>query len=119
MNWLTVAVGVLLLLASGVSGSLVMLYRARKIHLIEHGYGVSTPYLRHIAGGIGAVVGIIIGGIVIYFLSLNHQGALIEWIGRFSYVLVTAASGAHLLGLIHTALDRGFRSYRGFGRVAR
>ena len=120
MNWLTVAVGVLLLLASGVSGSLVMLYRARKMHRLEQGYGVSTPYLRHIAGGIGAVVGVIIGGIAVYFFSLNRQGPVIEWIGRFSYVLVTAASGAHLLGLIHTALhldreEKAWRQQRGPG----
>ena len=120
MNWLTVVVGVLVLLASGVSGSLVMLYRARKIHLLEQGYGVTTPYLRHIAGGIGAAVGVVIGAIVVYFLSLNRQGPPIEWIGRFSYVLVSAASGAHLLDLVHTALhlvreEKAWNQQRGPG----
>ncbi len=103
MSWLPVLAGILLVVASGVSGSLALLYRGYKMRQYEQAYGLTTPYLQHISGGIGAIMGLIIGGIAVYYLSLNQQASLIEWIGRFSYVLVTAASGGHLLVLVHTA----------------
>jgi len=71
----------------------------------EKAYGLSTPYLPHIAAVIGAVAGLIIGGIIVFYLSLNQQGNPIEWIGRFSYVLVAWAGGGHLLILIYSALQ--------------
>jgi len=104
LNWLLAVAAILLVLACGASGSLALLYRARRMRLQERTYGLSTPYLPHVAGGIGAAAGLIIGGIVAYFLSLNQQGRLIEWIGRFSYVLITWSGGGHLLSLVHTAL---------------
>ena len=103
-EWLLIAVGVLLLIACGASGSLVLLYRARQMRLREREYGVHTPYLQQIAGGIGACAGLVVGGILLYYLSLNRRGELIEWIGRSSYLLVAWAAGGHLMSLVHTAL---------------
>ena len=105
MNWLLITVGVLLVLACGVSGSLALLYRARRMHLREQVYALSTPYLPHIAATIGGGAGLIIGGLMVFYLSLNQQGNPIEWIGRFSYVLVTWAGGGHLLYLVHIGLQ--------------
>ena len=99
--------GGLLVLACGVSGSLALLYRARQMRLQERDYDITTPYLQHIAGGIGAVVGLIIGGIAVYFLSLNQQSPLIAWIGCFSYILIAGASGGHVLSLVYTTLCLG------------
>ncbi|MBT4500468.1 MAG: hypothetical protein HOC74_22255 [Gemmatimonadetes bacterium] len=105
MNWFLIAVGVLLVLACGVSGSLALLYRARRMRLREQAYGLSTPYLPHIAAVIGGLSGLLIGGLLAYYLSLNQQGNPIEWIGRFSYVLVAWAGGGHLLYLVHIGLQ--------------
>ena len=120
MNWLLIAVGVLLILASGASGSLVMLYRARQMRVQEQQYSIAAPYLQHLAGGIGAVVGLIIGGLAVYYLGLNQKATLIEWIGRFSYILVAGASGGHVLVLVHTGLhlvreERAWKRRRGPG----
>ena len=121
LNWLVVVGGILLVVACGVSGSLVLLYRGRQMRLQERQYAISTPYLQHIAGGIGAAMGLAIGGVVFYYLSLNKQATLIEWIGRFSYILVAAASGGHLLVLVTTALnlmreEQAWKNKRGPGR---
>ena len=107
MNWVATIAGGLLVLACGVSGSLALLYRARQMRLQEQDYDITTPYLQHIAGGIGAMVGLIIGGIAVYFLSFNQQNPLIAWIGRFSYILIAGASGGHVLSLVYTTLCLG------------
>ena len=104
MTWLLVVAVVLLLLACGLSGSFVLLYKGRQLKLRERDYGIDTPNLQHISGGIGAVVGLVIGGILVYYFSLNKQAGVIEWIGRASYVMVTAASGGHILTLTYTLL---------------
>ena len=108
MNWLAVTAGILMILACGGSGSLYLLYRARRIRLHEGTYGIATPYLQYIAGGIGVVTGLVVGGLIAYFLSLNQKANLVEWIGRFSYVLIAAASGGHILTLVVT----GFHLWR-------
>ena len=104
MSWLLVVGAVLLLLVCGMSGSLFLMYRGRLLRLREGNYGIRTPNLQHISGGIGAVVGLVIGGVLVYYLSLNKQAGFIEWVGRTSYVLVAAASGGHLLALTYTFL---------------
>lgn len=121
MNWLAVTVGVLVLVACGGSGSLVMLYRARRLRRREQAYGVSTPYLQHIAALLGAAAGVIIGGLGSYYFSLNQQGHWIEWVGRFSYVLIAWAGSGNLLNLMHSGLllraeERGWRQPAQFGR---
>jgi len=118
LNWLPISVGVLLGLACALSGSLVLLYRARRMRLRERAYGLSTPFLPYLAAGIGAGVGLIIGGIVVYYISLNQQESPIAWIGRFSYVLIAWAGGGHLLSLVHSALllvgeERAWQRNRG------
>ena len=115
MTWLGIIAGILLVLASGVSGSVYMLYRARQIRLEEKTYGIATPYLQYIAGTIGAITGLIIGGLIVYFLALNQRIGLVEWIGRFSYVLIAAASGGHLLTLVMTGLHL-WREERAWGQ---
>ena len=115
MSVLGVIAGILLVLAGGVSGSFYMLYRARQIRLGEKAYGISTPYLKHIAGTVGAVTGLIIGGIILYFLALNQRSSLVEWVGRFSYVLITAASGGHVLTLVTVGLHL-WREEQAWGR---
>ena len=117
VNGLLIAVGILLILACGASGSLALLYRGRRMRLQEQAYGLGTAYLQYIAGGIGAGTGLIIGGIFAYYFSLNQQGNPIEWIGRFSYVLIAWSGGGHLLSLVHTTLllvgeERGWEQKR-------
>ena len=46
-----------------------------------------------------------IGGVGVYYLSLNQHANVIELIVLFSYVLVAAASGGHLLVLVTTTLN--------------
>ena len=89
------------MLSCGVTGSLALLYRARRLRLRAHQYGLAMPFLRHLAAVIGALAGLTIGGLGAYYLSLNQQVSPIEWIGRFSYVLIAWAGGSHLLSLVH------------------
>ena len=121
VNLLLIGVGVLLVLACGLSGSLAFLYRGRRMRLRDQAYGLSIPYLPHLAAVIGGIAGGIIGGIATYYLSLNQQGNPIEWIGRFSYVLITWAGGGHLFSLAHSGLllvreERGWEQSRGSGK---
>ena len=104
MDWLPYALAVLFLIACGASGSLMLLLRARGIERRERVYGIVTPRLREIASVLGALAGLAIGGIVLYFASRTSQFNLIEWVGRGSYMLVTGAASGHLLILIRTAL---------------
>ena len=104
MNWLSYVVAGLFLLACGASGSLRLLLRARGISRREREYGIVTPRLREIASVLGALAGLTIGAIVLYFASQTAHFNLIEWVGRGSYLLVTGAASGHLLVLIRTAL---------------
>ncbi len=104
MDWLHYALGVLFLIACGASGCLMLLLRARGIEGRERVYGIVTPRLREIASVLGALAGLAIGAIILYFASRTSQFDLIEWVGRGSYMLVTGAASGHLLILIRTAL---------------
>ncbi len=121
MNWLIVTIGVLALVACGATGGLVMLLRARRMRQRERAYGVQAPYLQLIAVIIGVMAGLIIGSLGAYFLSLNIQVHWIEWVGRFSYVLIAWAGSSHLFNLIHSGLllraeERGWRQPEQYGR---
>jgi biopolymer transport protein ExbB/TolQ len=102
--WLTVLLGILLVTACAVTGSVLLLFRARRLGAWERGYSVSTPHLPLIATAIGALAGIVIGVLILYFAQDSARFNLIEWIGRGSYFLVAGASGGHLLILLRTGL---------------
>ncbi len=104
MYWLTVLLGVLLVAACSVTGSVLLLFRARRLGAWERGYSVSTPHLPRIATAIGALAGVIIGVLILYFAEDSHRFNLIEWIGRGSYLLVAGASSGHILILLRTGL---------------
>lgn len=102
MNALTIAISILLAAACAVTGSLWLLYRARSISRAESAYGLTTPHLQQVAAGIGAVGGLVIGLIILYFASVTGRFNAIEWVGRAAYVLVAGASAGHLLVLVRT-----------------
>jgi hypothetical protein len=104
VNGLLIVVGILVVLACGASGSLALLYRARRLRAREQAFGVSTPYLQHLGAGLGALSGMVVGALASYYIALNQQADPIEWIGRFSYVLIAWAAGGHLLNLIHSGI---------------
>lgn len=104
MNWQVIVLGVLLVLAGGVSGSYLQLQRARRMRRRDRGYELHVPHLQYIGAGIGAVSGLIIGGLAAYYLALNQQASVFAWIGRVSYVLIAWAAGGHLLSLIYIGL---------------
>jgi|TARA_B110000495_G_C22861252_1_gene502205 hypothetical protein len=104
VNLLIVFVGVLLVLAGGISGSLVQMQRARRLHQHDRDKGVSIAHLKYIAGGIGALAGIIIGALAAYYLSLNQYADAIAWVGRFSYVLIAWSASGHVLTLVYVGL---------------
>jgi len=104
LNALIVVVGLLMVLAGGISGSLLQLQRARRLHRRDRENGVPIAHLKYIAGGLGAVAGIIIGVLVAYYLSLNQRADVIAWVGRFSYALIAWSAGGHLLTLVHVGL---------------
>ena len=114
MNWPAIFAGILVVLACGASGALVLLRRARILRAEEEKFDLHTPHLNHFAAALGAVTGLGIGGIGVYFLALNSVVDLIEWIGRFSYILVVGASGAHVL-VLGNALLALRREERAFG----
>ena len=114
MNWPAIIAGGLVILASGASGALVLLRRGRGMRSAEQKFGLHTPHLNRMAAVLGVITGLVMGGIVVYFLALNATGNIIEWIGRFSYVLVAGASGVHLLALVYAFLSLR-REERAFG----
>ena len=102
--WVTVTAAVLLVAACGLTGSIALLYRARRLGAWERGYAVATPHFHRLAAALGALSGIVIGILILYFASQSGGFSFIEWIGRGSYVLVAGASGGHLLILLRTGL---------------
>ena len=117
MYWLTVLAGVLWVAACGVTGSIALLFRARRLGAWEQRYAVTTPHFHRLATALGGLSGIVIGVLVLYFAEDSSRFNLIEWIGRSSYLLVAGASGGHLLILLRTALHlrREEKAWRGGG----
>ena len=121
MNSLVIAFGVLLVLAGGVSGSYLQLQRARRMRRRDRAYELDLPHLQYMGGGIGAIAGLLIGGLVAYYLALNQQASIFAWIGRLSYVLIAWAAGGHLLSLLHIGLhlyreEQAWQEHGGPGR---
>ena len=104
MSWLAVAAAILMMMACGATGGLALLFRARRMRQREAAYGIDTRHLQHIATGLGVAAGVIIGGLILFFLRDTARFNPIEWIGRGSYMLVAAASAGHLLILVRTIL---------------
>ena len=104
MYWVSVVAGVLLVAACGLTGSITLLYRARRLGVWERGYAVATPHFHRLAAVIGAASGIVIGVLILYFASESRDFSFIEWIGRGSYLLVAGAAAGHLLILLRTGL---------------
>ena len=104
VNALIIAIGVLLLLAGGMSGSYLQMQRARRMRRRDRSYEVDVPHLHYISAGIGALAGLGIGGLAAYYLALNQQASIFAWIGRLSYVLIIWATGGRVLTLTHIGL---------------
>ena len=96
---------ILLVLACGVTVSCWHLRRARHLRQRDQAYSLKVPRLRFLASSMGLLTGSIIGALAAYYLFINPQlASVFAWIGRFSYVLIAWAAGAHLLSLAHTGL---------------
>ena len=104
MTWLEYVVAIAFVLACSVSSSLLLLHRARGIIVHEQECGIATPRIREIASVLGAVAGLAIGAIVLFFAEQTASVNVIEWVGRGSYLLVTGAVAGHLLILIRTTI---------------
>ncbi len=104
MSGIQLLAGALLILACGLTGSLALLHRARQLSRQEQAYGITTPRLRHLAALLGAAAGLLIGGLMIYYLSFERRDNAVEWIGRASYFLIAGASSGQLLVLIRALL---------------
>jgi hypothetical protein len=99
-----IAAGILLVLASGLSVSWLMLLQGRKLHAQDQAYGIGLDRMHYWAAGIGLVVGLSMAGLLIFFLGESQRFNIVEWLGRFSYFLIIAATGGHLLVLVRTGL---------------
>ena len=96
---------ILLVLACGVTVSCWHLRRARHLRQRDQAYSLKIPRLRFLASSMGLLTGSIIGALAAYYLFISPQlASVFAWIGRFSYVLIAWAAGAHLLSLAHTGL---------------
>ena len=118
VNWVSVLVSVLLLLASAASGSLLLLYRAQRLRIRERAYGLETRYLRQIGAGVGAATGLAVGALILYFTVQTNRFDAIEWVGRSSYLLVAGAAGGHIFVLVYAAIhivqeERAWKNGRG------
>lgn len=115
MNWLGIVLGILFVAAGAASGGLLLLYRARGMRRAERSYGISTPHLQHVATTIGALGGLVVSGVLLYFLAVTTRFNIIEWVGRASYLLVAGACAGHLLVLVRTGFHL-YREERAWGR---
>ena len=96
---------ILLVLASGVTVSCLHLRWARRMRRRDQAYSLNVPRLQYLASGMGLLTGSIVGALAAYYLFINPQPASVfAWIGRFSYILIAWAAGAHLLSLAHISL---------------
>ena len=121
MNWLVIVVGILFVLGGGISGSYLQLQRARRMRQRDRIYELDLPHLQYVGGGIGAIAGLLIGGLAAYYLALNQQASAFAWIGRLSYILIAWAAGGHLLSLLHIGLHlyREEQAWQGRGGPGR
>ena len=104
-NELILGSTILLVLASGVTVSCLHMRRARHMRQRDQAYSLTVPRLRFLASCMGLLTGSIIGALAAYYLFINPQiASVFAWIGRFSYVLIAWAAGAHLLSLAHIGL---------------
>ena len=101
---LTTIVTVLFATACGATGGVFFLHRARRLRSAEAAYGIHTPRLPHLATGTGAVTGITIGALLLYFAANGGGDNPVEWIGRLSYVLVAASAGVQVFVLLRIYL---------------
>lgn len=97
MSVLSIVVGGLFALACGATGGVLFLHRARRLHQEEAQYDLRTPHLPRVATVAGAVTGIAIGFLMMYFVSYSRGFDLVAWIGRSSYFLVIGSVGVQLL----------------------
>ncbi len=82
MTWLEYVVAIAFVLACSVSSSLLLLHRARGIIVHEQECGIATPRLREIASVLGAVAGLAIGVIVLFFAEQTASVNVSECEGK-------------------------------------
>ncbi len=99
-----IAAGILFILACGLSASWLMLLYGRKLQTHDQVYGISHERMQYWAAGIGVLVGLSIGGLLLFFIDQSKNFNIVEWLGRCSYFLIIGAAGTHALVLVRTGM---------------
>ena len=85
-----------------MAGALILIQRMDAICSHERQYGLSDDHGNLIGAIAGGLAGAGVAGVVIhYYLFVPSGAGWVEWIGRFSYVLILAGSLTHLMLLAH------------------
>jgi biopolymer transport protein ExbB/TolQ len=103
LNWVEMLISVLFAAVCAMAGALILMQRMVFICREERQYDLPDGSASLIGAAIGGISGLgaAILFIYYYFYAPDAKG-WIEWVGRSSYVLILAASAAHLLTIIHT-----------------
>lgn len=102
LNWVELLSAVLFWAVCAMAGALILMQRIESICKYESQYGLPAGQSNIIGAVVGGLAGAGVAGIAIYFYLFAPPGAgWVEWVGRLAYVLILAASAAHLVLLIH------------------
>jgi biopolymer transport protein ExbB/TolQ len=85
-----------------MAGALILMQKIETICRYEKQYGLPEKHANWIGAIVGGLSGAGVAGIGIYYYLFSPKASgWVEWTGRFSYVLILAASAAHVMILIH------------------
>jgi biopolymer transport protein ExbB/TolQ len=85
-----------------MAGALILMQRMDSVCRYEKQFGLSAEAFNIIGAVFGGLAGAGVAGITIYFYLFSQTSVgWVEWTGRSAYVLILAASAAHLLILVH------------------
>ncbi len=118
LNWVEMLISVLFAAVCAMAGALILMQRMVAICGKERQYDLPAGNASLIGATIGGLsgLGVAILFIYYYFFAPDAKG-WIEWVGRSSYLLILAASAAHLLTLVHswTRIDTEQQNLKGAG----
>ena len=102
LNGVEMVSAVLFWAVCAMAGALILMQKIETICRYEKQYGLPEKHANWIGAFVGGLSGAGVAGIGIYYYLFSPKASgWVEWTGRFSYVLILAASAGHVIILIH------------------